>query len=398
MNPLAPWNQNGLTCKVGPLITGLILAICYPSDTRCDQGEAFERVEPGRKLSFPADHGSHPGFKIEWWYVTGHLRDRQKKRRFGYQATFFRFAGAEQPPSIQPSESDSGDWFLAHMALSDLQNKRFLHQERLNRSPLASATPNHLALRHGNWTFERTEDSQGECFKLKGTILSEAAFEFDLRPSKPITLFGDQGYSKKGEGPNAASYYMTFTRMKTSGTLQCAERNLSVEGESWMDHEVSSNQLGEGQVGWDWISIRFHNGRDLMAYRMRTEAGKADPASTLAWVDPEGTLTQQALSDDMWQPVRFWRSPETLITYPVEWELHLPSSKGSAKESYRVVPLFDGQEMIGRISGVTYWEGACEIRDASNQVVGEAYMELAGYDGHRLSEALNAEARLPEAE
>ena len=284
------------------------------------------------------------------------------------------------------------------MALLDLQNKRFLHQERLNRSPLASATPNNLALRHGNWTFERTEDSQGECFKLKGTILSEAAFEFDLRPSKPITLFGDQGYSKKGEGPNAASYYMTFTRMKTSGTLQCAEGNLSVEGESWMDHEVSSNQLGEGQVGWDWISIRFHNGRDLMAYRMRTEAGKADPASTLAWVDPEGTLTQQALSDDMWQPVRFWRSPETLITYPVEWELHLPSSKGSAKESYRVVPLFDGQEMIGRISGVTYWEGACEIRDASNQVVGEAYMELAGYDGHRLSEALNAEARLPEAE
>jgi hypothetical protein len=53
--------------------------------------------------------------------------------------------------------------------------------------------------------------------------------------------------------------------------------------------------------------------------------------------------------------------------------------------------------MIGRISGVTYWEGACEIRDASNQVVGAAYMELAGYDGHRLSDALNAEARLPEA-
>ena len=106
-----------------------------------------------------------------------------------------------------------------------LENERFLHQERLNRSPLASATPNNLALRHGNWTFERTEDSQGECFKLKGTILSEAAFEFDLRPSKPITLFGDQGYSRKGEGPNAASYYMTFTRTKTSGTLQFAEGN-----------------------------------------------------------------------------------------------------------------------------------------------------------------------------
>ena len=74
--------------------------------------------------------------------------------------------------------------------------------------------------------------------------------------------------------------------------------------------------------------------------------------------------------------------------------LHLPRARDQQKESYRVVPLFDGQEMIGRISEVTYWEGACEIRDASNQVVGEAYMELAGYDGHRLSEALNAESSI----
>jgi predicted secreted hydrolase len=127
----------------------------------------------------------------------------------------------------------------------------------------------------------------------------------------------------------------------------------------------------------------------VMAYRMRTLDGEADPASTLAWVDPEGQLSQQPLIDAMWQPLEYWKSPDTGITYPIKIALNLPLPHSPERGHFRVIPLYSAQEMKGRISGITYWEGACEVLNADNQVVGEAYMELAGYDGRKLTDTLN---------
>jgi predicted secreted hydrolase len=31
---------------------------------------------PKKALQFPRDHGAHPGFRTEWWYITGHATDR----------------------------------------------------------------------------------------------------------------------------------------------------------------------------------------------------------------------------------------------------------------------------------------------------------------------------------
>lgn len=50
--------------------------------------EGFRVPQPGTKLTFPQDHGSHPDYKIEWWYLTGHMQSGED-RRFGFQATFF---------------------------------------------------------------------------------------------------------------------------------------------------------------------------------------------------------------------------------------------------------------------------------------------------------------------
>jgi len=38
-----------------------------------------------RPLVFPRDHGAHPDFRTEWWYVTGWLENS-----LGFQITFFR--------------------------------------------------------------------------------------------------------------------------------------------------------------------------------------------------------------------------------------------------------------------------------------------------------------------
>jgi len=56
-----------------------------------NQAAAFKPVVPGRVFSFPADHGPHDGFRIEWWYVTANLKDPQGNE-FGAQWTLFRSA------------------------------------------------------------------------------------------------------------------------------------------------------------------------------------------------------------------------------------------------------------------------------------------------------------------
>jgi predicted secreted hydrolase len=40
------------------------------------------------------------------------------------------------------------------------------------------------------------------------------------------------------------------------------------------------------------------------------------------------------------------------------------------------------QEQGGEITGLPYWEGACDVLDAQGQVIGRAFLELAGYAGN----------------
>jgi predicted secreted hydrolase len=98
-------------------------------------------------------------------------------------------------------------------------------------------------------------------------------------------------------------------------------------------------------------------------------------------VDIKGNASHQPLQDDMWRVVRRWTSPETKNTYPVEIELSLPDQKENTVFRAHLVPLFDNQEMLGHISGIEYWEGACEVLDPEGNQIGEAYMELTGYGG-----------------
>ncbi len=44
-------------------------------------GAYASAIEP-RAFSFPADHGPHPGYRNEWWYLTGNL-DAESGERFG---------------------------------------------------------------------------------------------------------------------------------------------------------------------------------------------------------------------------------------------------------------------------------------------------------------------------
>ncbi|MBL9174599.1 MAG: hypothetical protein JNL10_13765 [Verrucomicrobiales bacterium] len=368
-------------------VVGLLLGILGPgTEWAIGAGpDGFETPRPGRVFAFHRDHGSHPGFSIEWWYVTGHLWETNGTRH-GFQATFFRRSapragadGTAASPAFQDSQIH-----LGHMALLDGGSGRFLHQERLNREGWdAHASESGLDLRNGNWTMRWSAggtESRG-AMELRGSVRSDASFALNLVPRKPLVVFGTNGVSRKAAEPWAASHYLTFPRLEVSGTLEISGKPRAVRGEAWMDHEFSSSQLGAGQVGWDWAGIQLEDGREIMAYRMRREDGSADPFSTVAWVDAQGSVRHLGPDQFQWKADGTWRSPATGALYPARVRLDVHDPHTGNPVTLVLEPVVASQELTGGLGGIAYWEGACRVLNAEGRDLGRAFLEMTGYAG-----------------
>ena len=361
------------------LLVGFLQAAEVPKQTP----EGFAVPQPGTRFTFPRDHGSHPDFALEWWYLTGHLYETNGAR-YGFQATFFRRAS---PRSTAPSAATPGfgddQLYLAHMALLDAQTGEFRHQERLNRAGWdAAASLQTLDVKNGNWSLRWTQPASGSAeptLQLEGGIRAEAAFSLTLTPAKPLVIFGTNGVSRKAAEPTAASHYLTFTRLKVAGSLTWQGQVRAVTGEAWMDHEFSASQLGEGQVGWDWASVQLRDGRELMAYRMRRQDGTTDPFSTLAWIDREGRVQHFGPGEYSWEPRGVWKSPASGAEYPAAIRLRLKDPETGRERTLDLQPLAPAQELTGAIGGIPYWEGACRVLDEQGQEIGQAFLEMTGY-------------------
>ena len=197
-----------------------------------------------------------------------------------------------------------------------------------------------------------------------------------MTPTKGLVVFGKDGVSRKGASDAAASHYLTFPRLRCEGSVKLGAEEVAVTGEAWMDHEFSSSQLDAGQVGWDWTGVQLNDGSEIMCYRMRRNDGSSDPAgTTLVHVLPDGTLKTLAANEFQWQPTHSWTSPKTQTHYPIGARLTFSG------RTLELKPLCDGQELDGLLSGLPYWEGACDVIDSAGQVVGKSFLELAGYAG-----------------
>lgn len=377
--PLLLWFFLG--ALLAPVWGHAAMAVEIPTVT----SDGFRVPQPNPSFVFPRDHGSHPDYKIEWWYLTGHLfTEERTPRRFGFQATFFRSAAPREVAArAAPAAFGHDQIYLAHMALIDVATGRFLYQERLNRAGWdAAASAATLDVRNGDWSLRLADPAAApgaEVLQLVGGVRAEARFELSLTPRKPLVRFGDGGYSRKGAAPTAASYYLTFSRLAVAGTLVLGDAApVRVGGQAWMDHEYSSSQLDEAQVGWDWLSAQLDDGRELMFYALRRRDGSLDPASTLTWIDQEGRLTPAPYR---WEPLTFWRSPHTGARYPQRIRLATTDPATGGETVLVVEPFHPDQELVGHLGGVTYWEGAGRILAGDGRTeIGSAYMELTGYD------------------
>lgn len=327
----------------------------------------YRAALPGYHYEFPRDHFNHPDFQTEWWYYTGNLHTAEG-RRFGFELTFFR-AGVDRRPESS-GVWDVRDVWMAHLALSDIDGNRFLHTERLNRAGagIAGADFKQARVWNGNWIAQwNARDFKSQTLTA---VDEKFSFELHVRTEKPPVIHGKSGVSQKAEGEGRASHYISFTRLLTSGTIVLEGKKFAVDGVSWMDHEFFTEQLASDLSGWDWFSLQFDDGAELMLYRLRKKDGSADAFSAGTYIDKQGRSTPISFGGFTATPGKEWTSPETGIQYPIEWSIQVPSIGVDISTTTRLPQ----QELASKIrANPSYWEGAIDI---SGSRKGVGYLEM----------------------
>lgn len=331
--------------------------------------ETFEYPQRNKVFEFPKDHGSHPDFRTEWWYITGHFKG-ENDQDFGFQLTFFR------------SASDDGQKrqsYMAHAAIVNKTTGQYFNTERFNKEGWnAGASEDTLNVFNGNW-YLRMDGN--ELMDGRFSVPGAGIVDFTLQPMKPLVLFGDQGFSQKAEGEKNSSHYITYTRLNMAGNIQLAiGESVKIRGQAWMDHEFSSSHLSDHQIGWDWASIQLHDGTEIMVYSMRRKDGKVDPYSVLNEIDESSNVRSLYGNRFTWEKLEYWENQETGNRYPVAHKIEWIDSEGNER-TIILKAIMKSQEFVGSISGFHYWEGACIVLDKNKNELGKAYVELTGYGG-----------------
>ncbi len=333
----------------------------------------YQQAQPGYSYEFPRDYFNHPDYKTEWWYYTGNLKSADG-HRFGFELTFFR-------QGVSRDQEPTGDWdvrdlYLAHLALSDLDNKRFYHTERLNRAGpgIAGASLQSHKVWNENWQVQWNNGEQ----HLRA-IADNFSLDLVLRSDKPPVIHGQNGISKKGAGSGNASHYISFTRLLTSGEVILSGTSYNVKGSSWMDHEFFSSGPDSDEVGWDWLSLQLDDNTELMLYRLRHKDGSVDPFSSGTYVDAAGKSTFLSEREfSMTSQGETYTSPATKASYPTSWDVNIPLLSLHLRIA---TPLLSQEMTSASDSGPSYWEGAITIAGTKRgaPISGVGYLEMTGY-------------------
>lgn len=355
------------------LMLCLLILNRLPAFAELEKQRQFKPALPGYTYSFPADHYSHEEYKTEWWYYTGHLHAKTGEE-FGFELTFFR-SGIPISDGVKSGPWAIKNMYMGHFAVSDLQNKRFYHQEKTSRAGVASAGASDKTYKV--WTENWSASSDAKVHHLKAAS-KDCALDLQLKEGKQAVIHGKNGVSQKASCVGCASHYYSLTRMPASGKLKVAGKEYEVDGIAWMDHEFGSNQLEADQIGWDWYSIQLDDQTELMLYVMRLKNGKIDSNSSGTFVNKDGTSTQLPLSNYTIEKSASWKSPNTNATYPAKWHVSI----APLKLELDIIPQLAEQELASDHGGISYWEGSCSVNGLSSgkPIKGKAYVELTGYD------------------
>ncbi|MFC3284049.1 lipocalin-like domain-containing protein [Litchfieldella rifensis] len=372
-------------------LLGLILALQRggesPIESFAGLGEATEgyaQARPGATLRFPADHGAHPDYRIEWWYLTANLEDGNGTP-LGIQWTLFRQALS---PDDDSEADDASPWssrqlWMAHAALSTpdehLVAERFARGMTLpdGRGQAGVVVSPFLAWLDDWRLASRVTAPADDAFDhLQVTAQGNDAgrafgYRLELTAEGPLVLHGEDGFSQKA-ADGQGSYYYSQPFLRVAGEVEIDGEVRRVSGQAWLDREWSSQLLSPTQRGWDWFSLHLTSGDKLMAFRLRgggEEGG--DPASrhwvSGSWITADGQ--QSTLRNDDLRLTPVTHSSVAGRRLPTRWRLRLPArgldvtvtARHPARWMDTVFP---------------YWEGGVVVEGSHS---GVGYLEMTGY-------------------
>ncbi|HEV2701358.1 MAG TPA: lipocalin-like domain-containing protein [Steroidobacteraceae bacterium] len=335
----------------------------------------FALADGPHRFEFPQDHGPHPQFRHEWWYLTGQLQDATGGI-FGFELTVFRLA--LRPAAAGVSAPDSA-WqarqvYAAHFAISDIGRARFFNATRYARDALglAGARAQPFAIQVADWSVVQAPGGAALHWQLQAAD-GDYELQLQLSSDQAPVLNGAAGLSRKADAPGAATYYYSMPRLTAVGRIARQGVEIPVSGLAWLDREWGSGALGANQQGWDWFALNLSDGSALMFYSLRDRDGRRDVHSAGTFIDASGRTTQLTSDAVQIQVTKQWLSPRG-GRYPAQWNLQVPSQD----LQLQVSPLLADQELA---TEPRYWEGAVRVagRHRSATVRAQGYVELVGY-------------------
>jgi predicted secreted hydrolase len=325
-------------------------------------GTGFAPVLPGKRLVFPADHGPHPDFRIEWWYVTANLSDAGGTA-YGAQWTLFRQATSSG--AQQEGWANQQIW-MGHAAVTRADTHRF--DETFARGGIGQAGVKTAPFQAwiDAWQMRGLEGMNNDTISPLEVSAAGQDFAYALRlqADHPLVLQGEAGYSVKSE-QGQASYYYSQPYFKANGTITIDDRRVDVTGQAWMDREWSSQPLASDQTGWDWLSLHLNTGEKLVLFRLRSANG--DHFISGKWFSPRQEDRQIASAEISMTPKAVTEIMERKI--PLRWDIAIPS----LGLMISCDPLNAASWMATRFP---YWEGPIRFEGSHN---GVGYLEMTGY-------------------
>ena len=318
--------------------------------------EGFAAPDEDTPITLPADHGPHPEFRIEWWYVTANLEGADGTP-YGIQWTLFRTA-------LAPYEAEgweSPQLWMGHMGLTT-PAEHFV-AERMARGGVGQAGVT------GD-PFEAFIDD----WRMQGPSLSDvtlhaqgerAGYTLALSATGPFVFQGDEGYSVKSASGQASHYY-SQPFYGAEGVLRLPSGDVAVTGTAWLDREWSSQPLSESQDGWDWFSLNFEGGAKLMGFRLRDEL--AGDYTSATWIDAGGAPT--AYADGALTVTPLEEHETAGRTLPVVWRVELPD-RGLDVTAAAL------NRDAWMATAFPYWEGPVTVTGTHE---GRGYLEMTGYE------------------